>query len=108
MFPTAKILRNRGINLTNPMPADALFINGVQNYLKNEKMPYDCYIACYHDQGLIPFKMLAFDRGVNLSFGMKYIRTSVDHGTGVDLIGTLQGSNESLKAAYNLAIKLTK
>jgi len=66
--------------IIGPIPADTAFT-------KRNINKYSIFIALYHDQGLIPFKMLAFEDGVNLSFGMDYIRTSVDHGTGVDLIG---------------------
>ena len=59
MLPAIEAVRNRGINITNPLPADTLFINAVQNYLKGKKLPYDCYIACDHDQGLIPIKSIA-------------------------------------------------
>ncbi|MBE7711135.1 MAG: 4-hydroxythreonine-4-phosphate dehydrogenase [Cyanobacteria bacterium SIG31] len=87
MLPAVRALRNRGVNITNPLPADTLFINGVQNYLANKKMPYDCYIACYHDQGLIPIKSIASEKTVNMTIGLDVIRTSPSHGTAFDIAG---------------------
>ncbi|HOV14747.1 MAG TPA: 4-hydroxythreonine-4-phosphate dehydrogenase PdxA, partial [Spirochaetota bacterium] len=86
--------------IEGPIPSDTAFIP----YNLNK---YSIFIAVYHDQGLIPFKMVAFDDGVNLSFGMKYIRTSVDHGTGIGLIGKKSANTKSFENAYNLAFKLT-
>ena len=87
LLPVVEFLRTRGINITNPMPADTLFVKGVQNYLNNEKMPYDCYIACYHDQGLIPIKAVASEKTVNMTIGLDIIRTSPSHGTAFDIAG---------------------
>ena len=87
MLPAIEAVRNRGINITNPMPADTLFINGVQKYLNGEKLPYDCYIACYHDQGLIPIKSVASEKTVNMTIGLDIIRTSPSHGTAFDIAG---------------------
>jgi 4-phospho-D-threonate 3-dehydrogenase / 4-phospho-D-erythronate 3-dehydrogenase len=84
-----------------PIPADSAF-TGFS--LKK----YSLFISGYHDQGSIPFKMLAFEDGVNLSFGMKYIRTSVDHGTAVDLIGKKTVNIKSFLNSYKTAIKLSK
>ena len=87
IMPAVSALRERGINITNPMPADTLFVKGVQNYIKNEKMPYDCYLACYHDQGLIPIKSVASEKTVNMTIGLDIIRTSPSHGTAFDIAG---------------------
>jgi len=87
MIPAVELLRKRGINITNPMPADTLFVKGVQNYINNEKSPYDCYIACYHDQGLIPIKAVATNKTVNTTIGLDVIRTSPSHGTAFDIAG---------------------
>lgn len=87
MIPAVEALRKRGINITNPLPADTLFVNGVQAYLKNNKTPYDCYIACYHDQGLIPIKAVASEKTVNMTIGLDIIRTSPSHGTAFDIAG---------------------
>jgi len=96
MLPAIEAVRNRGINITNPLPADTLFINGVQNYLNGEKMPYDCYIACYHDQGLIPVKSVASEKTVNMTIGLDIIRTSPGHGTAFDIAGKNIANPESM------------
>ena len=96
LTPAVEILRKRGINITNPMPADTLFIKGVQNYLKGEKMPYDCYIACYHDQGLIPIKSVASEKTVNMTIGLDIVRTSPSHGTAFDIAGKGIANPESM------------
>lgn len=99
IIPAVEALRNRGINITNPLPADTLFISGVQNYLNNEKMPYDCYIACYHDQGLIPIKSVASEKTVNMTIGLDVIRTSPSHGTAFDIAGkNLANPNSMIEA----------
>ena len=95
-IPTVEMLRKRGINITNPMPADTLFVKGVQNYLNGEKMPYDCYIACYHDQGLIPIKAVASEKTVNMTIGLDIIRTSPSHGTAFDIAGKNMANPESM------------
>ncbi len=86
--------------IDGPLPSDTAFIP------KNREK-YDMYISCYHDQALIPFKMLAFKDGVNLSWGMKMIRTSVDHGTGCDLIGKNIADITSFINAYKTAVRLS-
>lgn len=86
--------------LIGPIPADTAFTS--YNIGR-----CSIWIACYHDQGLIPFKMLAFDDGVNLSYGMKHIRTSVDHGTAAALIGKKTAGIKSFENAYRLAYKLS-
>lgn len=87
LIPAVDALRKRGINITNPMPADSLFVKGVQCYIKGEKVPYDCYISCYHDQGLIPIKSVASEKTVNMTIGLDVIRTSPSHGTAFDIAG---------------------
>lgn len=94
--PAVELLRKRGINITNPMPADTLFVKGVQNYLKGDNMPYDCYIACYHDQGLIPIKSIAADKTVNMTIGLDIIRTSPSHGTAFDIAGKNMANPNSM------------
>ena len=96
IIPAIESVRKRGINITNPMPADTLFVKGVQNYLKGEKMPYDCYIACYHDQGLIPIKSVASEKTVNMTIGLDVIRTSPSHGTAFDIAGKGIANPESM------------
>lgn len=87
LLPAVEYLRSMNINITNPISADTLFVSGVQSYLRNEKMPYDCYVACYHDQGLIPIKAVASEKTVNMTIGLDIIRTSPSHGTAFDIAG---------------------
>ena len=84
--------------LGNPSTAVALK-SKIQN-------PADAYLALYHDQGLIPVKLMAFDRAVNTSIGLPFIRTSPDHGTAFDIAGKGIADATSMKAAIQLAIEL--
>ena len=104
MLPAIEAVRNRGINITNPLPADTLFINAVQKYLKGEKLPYDCYIACYHDQGLIPIKSIASEKTVNMTIGLDIIRTSPSHGTAFDIAGKSIANPESMIEAIKYCL----
>lgn len=85
--------------MEGPFAADTIFMN-------DKWIKYDAVIAMYHDQGLIPFKMIAFEKGVNVTLGMKLIRTSADHGTAFDIAGQDIASFESMKQAMLLAEKL--
>lgn len=87
IIPAVNELRDFGIDITNPLPADTLFIEAGKNYYNNKKAPYDCYIAMYHDQGLIPIKTIAGDKTVNMTIGLDIIRTSPSHGTAFDIAG---------------------
>lgn len=104
IIPAVEAVRNRGINITNPLPADTLFIGGVQSYLKNEKSPYDCYIACYHDQGLIPIKSVASEKTVNMTIGLDIIRTSPSHGTAFDIAGKNIANPDSMMEAIKYCL----
>ena len=104
MIPALKAIRYRGINITNPLPADSLFIKGVQNYINGEKLPYDCYIACYHDQGLIPIKSVASEKTVNMTIGLDIIRTSPSHGTAFDIAGKNIANPESMCEAIKCCL----
>ena len=104
MLPAIEAVRYRGINITNPLPADTLFIQAVQNYLKGDKLPYDCYIACYHDQGLIPIKSVASEKTVNMTIGLDIIRTSPSHGTAFDIAGKNIASPESMIEAVKYCL----
>lgn len=104
MIPAVEALRKRGINITNPLPADALFINGVQNYLKGTKPQYDCYVACYHDQGLIPIKAAASEKTVNMTIGLDVIRTSPSHGTAFDIAGKNLANPDSMIEAIKICL----
>jgi 4-hydroxythreonine-4-phosphate dehydrogenase len=99
IIPVLEKLRAEGINLIGPLPADTLF-NPL--YLKN----YDCIFAMYHDQGLPVLKHASFGKGVNVTLGLPIIRTSVDHGTALDLAATGQIDSGSLLAAIEMAITL--
>lgn len=87
LIPAVKELQAHGINITMPLPADTLFVKAAKHYYNNEKDEYDCYIANYHDQGLIPIKTVAGDKTVNTTIGLDIIRTSPGHGTAFDIAG---------------------
>ena len=97
--PVVQHLRNQGMNLSGPLPADTLF---TPKYLDRA----DAVLAMYHDQGLPVLKMKSFGHGVNVTLGLPIIRTSVDHGTALDLAGTGQIDVGSMLAAIDLAIEL--
>ncbi|MDR2431815.1 MAG: 4-hydroxythreonine-4-phosphate dehydrogenase PdxA [Candidatus Margulisbacteria bacterium] len=99
--PVVRGFRRAGLNISGPFPADTLF-------LPEQRRRYDLIIAHYHDQGLIPLKMLAFDRAVNVTVGLPLIRTSVDHGTAYDIAGRGIARTGSLAAAVRLARKMVK
>ncbi|HQL43879.1 MAG TPA: 4-hydroxythreonine-4-phosphate dehydrogenase PdxA [Spirochaetota bacterium] len=101
---TAKVVKdavNNGILIEGPFSADTLF-------MPQRWQTYDCVIAFYHDQGLIPFKMVAFDEGVNITAGLSIVRTSVDHGTAFDIAGKNCAQFNSMKRAIELACYLSK
>lgn len=106
LSPAVKELKEIGINITEPLPADTLFIKGARNYLSNIKMPYDCYIATYHDQGLIPIKTVASEKTVNMTIGLDVIRTSPCHGTAFDIAGTNQANEDSMVEAILQALNI--
>ncbi len=87
LIPAVKELLKCGIDISMPQPADTLFVKAAEHYLKNEKDEYDCYIANYHDQGLIPIKTVAGIKTVNTTIGLDIIRTSPGHGTAFDIAG---------------------
>lgn len=97
--PLVQKLKQEGMNICGPFAADTLF-------LPSEWEKYDIVIAHYHDQGLIPFKMLAFDNGVNVTTGLSLIRTSVDHGTAFNIAGQGKASFTSMIHAINLCERL--
>ena len=82
--------------ISGPLPPDTVFYKARTGF-------YDAVIAMYHDQGLIPFKLLHFNDGVNVTLGLPIVRTSVDHGTAYDIAGQGIASIESLRAAVRLA-----
>ena len=101
MRPTLDNLRNNGKTVFGPYAADSFF--GTGNY-KN----FDVIIASYHDQGLVPFKTLAFGSGVNYTAGLHKVRTSPDHGTAYDIAGTNKADFTSFRAAVFNAIHIFK
>lgn len=95
--PAMDDLKHAGIRVEGPFPPDVLFIETIRTR-------FDGLISMYHDQGHIPFKMLAFDRGVNSTLGIPFIRTSVDHGTAFDIAWRGAADIGSLNAAFQLAL----
>jgi 4-hydroxythreonine-4-phosphate dehydrogenase len=93
--------RQAGINVTGPLPADTLFVNAMQG-------GYDVVVACYHDQGLIPAKLVAFGRTVNVTLGLPIVRTSVDHGTAFDISRQGVADPSSMVEAVLLAARLAE
>ena len=88
LIPAVAELREKGVNITNPLPADTLFVGASREYFDDVSQPeYDCYIANYHDQGLIPIKTVAGNKTVNMTIGLDIIRTSPGHGTAFDIEG---------------------
>lgn len=103
--PAVEELKKAGVNITAPLPADTLFVKAGQNYYKNEKLPFDCYIANYHDQGLIPIKTVAGDETVNMTIGLDIIRTSPGHGTAFDIAGKNVADENGMISAIKSAIE---
>ena len=99
--PAVKAARQEGIDANGPLSADTLFHFAQQG-------EYDGVVAMYHDQGLIPLKMLHFDDGVNITLGLPIIRTSVDHGTAYNLAGSGSASEKSLLAAIRMAAGMVR
>jgi len=98
--PVIEKLRENGMQLTGPLPADTAFNPPILEQ-------HDVVLAMYHDQGLPTLKYAGFGEAVNITLGLPIIRTSVDHGTALDLAGTGQANPSSLKAALNMAIQLS-
>ena len=99
LTPAIARLRAEGIEVSGPFPADSLFVRAVRG-------EFDAVIAQYHDQGLIPVKLVSFGHAVNVTLGLPFVRTSVDHGTGFDIVGTGTADAGSLVAAIELASML--
>jgi len=96
LAPAAKLAREQGVQVTDPLPADTVFSAAVRSQ-------YDAMLCCYHDQALIPIKALSFGEAVNVTLGLPFIRTSVDHGTALDRVGKTSVSCSSLLAAIAMA-----
>jgi 4-hydroxythreonine-4-phosphate dehydrogenase len=97
--PAVAAARARGVDVQGPFPGDTVFGRAVRG-------EFDAVIACYHDQGLIPVKLLAFGQAVNVTLGLPIIRTSVDHGTAFDIAGQGVADPASMIAATLLAARL--
>ena len=97
--PAVEAARARGIAIDGPIPGDTVFVRAVRG-------EFDAVIASYHDQGLIPVKLLAFGRAVNVTLGLPIIRTSVDHGTAFDIAGKGTADPSSMIEATLLAARL--
>ena len=97
--PAIEAAQKRGIHIDGPFPGDTVFGRAVRG-------EFDAVIACYHDQGLIPVKLLAFGRAVNVTLGLPIIRTSVDHGTAFDIAGKNVADPSSMIEATLLAARL--
>lgn len=101
MVPAIASCRSRGMHVSGPFPADTIFVRA----LKGE---FDVIVACYHDQGLVPVKLVAFGQAVNVTLGLPIIRTSVDHGTAFDIAGQGIADPSSMIAAVRLAARLAR
>jgi len=97
--PAILMARDQGIDVSGPYPGDTVFLAARDG-------KFDAVVAMYHDQGLIPVKLLAFDRAVNITLGLPIIRTSPDHGTAFDIVSRNRANPGSMRAAIELAINL--
>lgn len=97
--PAVRRSARKGLDVTGPWPADTLFHKAYQG-------EFDAVVAMYHDQGLTPLKMIAFDTGVNLTLGLPFVRTSPDHGTALNIAGQGIARADSMIAAINMAAQL--
>jgi 4-hydroxythreonine-4-phosphate dehydrogenase len=99
--PAVALLRAEGIDVTGPWPADTLFVRAIRG-------EFDAVVANYHDQGLIPVKLAAFGQAVNVTLGLPFVRTSVDHGTGFDIVEKGVADGGSLVLAMKAAVDLAR
>ena len=100
IIPTLDALRGDGMHLLGPLPADSAFVPALRAH-------YDAVLAMYHDQALPVLKAEAFDSGVNITLGLPYVRTSVDHGTALDIAGHNRAKLGSLLSAARMALQLS-
>jgi 4-hydroxythreonine-4-phosphate dehydrogenase len=99
--PAVLNLRKRAFDVAGPFAADTLFYQAYRG-------DYDAVVAMYHDQGLVPLKMIGFERGVNWTLGLPFIRTSPDHGTAYDIAGQNKADPSSMISALRLARRLAR
>jgi 4-hydroxythreonine-4-phosphate dehydrogenase len=97
--PVVEACRRAGLSVTGPLPADTVFVRATRG-------EFDAVVACYHDQGLVPIKLVAFGRAVNVTLGLPIVRTSVDHGTAFDIAGRGVADPSSMVEAVLLAARL--
>jgi 4-hydroxythreonine-4-phosphate dehydrogenase len=98
--PAIAQAQSKGINASGPWPGDTLFMRARDG-------EFDICVAQYHDQGLIPIKYLGIDQGVNITIGLPFVRTSVDHGTAFDIAGKGIANPASLRTAFEMAVKMS-
>jgi 4-hydroxythreonine-4-phosphate dehydrogenase len=98
--PAVERAREEGIDASGPWPPDTVF-------MRARRGAFDIVVVQYHDQGHIPVKLMGFDTGVNVTVGLPFFRTSVDHGTAFDIAGTGKAEHASMRAAIDLARKLS-
>ena len=101
MAPAVSQAQAEGVHAHGPFPADSVFIRAVRG-------EFDGVICLYHDQGLIPLKLLSWEDGVNVTLGLPIVRTSPDHGTAFDIAGQGKADPRSLQAAVSLAIEMAQ
>jgi 4-hydroxythreonine-4-phosphate dehydrogenase len=99
ILPAVRAVQKRGLDVVGPLAADTLFHHAYRG-------DFDAVVAMYHDQGLAPLKMIAFENGVNWTLGLPFIRTSPDHGTAYDIAGKGIANPSSMIAAIQLAKRL--
>lgn len=99
--PAILLAQEQGINCVGPIPADAVFVKAVHG-------EFDAVVAMYHDQGMIPVKLLDFDHAVNITIGLPLVRTSPAHGTAFDIAGRNLANPSSMKSALLMAIQMAK
>ena len=99
--PVVEAAKRGGVDARGPYPADTLFYQAYHG-------EYDAVVAMYHDQGLAPLKMVAFENGINWTLGLPFIRTSPDHGTAYDIAGQGKADASSMRAAIRLAKQLSR
>jgi 4-hydroxythreonine-4-phosphate dehydrogenase len=99
--PAVNDARRQGIDASGPWPGDTIF-------MRARRGEFDIVVAQYHDQGLIPVKYLGIEQGVNVTVGLPFVRTSVDHGTAFDIAGTGKADPASLRYAFDQAVRLAQ
>lgn len=99
--PAIAAAQREGIDASGPWPGDTIF-------MRARRGEFDIVVAQYHDQGLIPVKYLGLEQGVNITIGLPFVRTSVDHGVAFDIAGSGKADPASLRYALDQAVRLAK